>query len=1203
MAISFTPDQQKVIDLHGCNILVSAAAGSGKTAVLVERIIQMICNKEKPVDIDRLLIVTFTNAAAAEMRERISLAISARMEQEPDNEHLQRQSTLLHNAQITTIDSFCLFLLRNHFNDIGLDPAFRVADQGEVELLKQEVMAEMLEEYFQKGEEAFLNCVEVYCPGGRETVLENHILNLYTFAMSQPWPKEWLLEHRDDYDVTAVQDLVKQPWATFLARHICMLIEQCADWTRQIVSICQEPDGPYMYGELADRELEMIEKLLSADSLALLQEKLPTVVFDRLPSKKDDSVNAEKREQAKALREQVKKTLKDIQEKFFATPLELAAEQMGECAPAVRMLVDLCLDFYERLLAAKADKKILDFSDMEHMALQILLERTPEGVLPTATAREYREHFEEVLCDEYQDSNLVQEYLLMAVSGEEIGKFNRFMVGDVKQSIYKFRLAKPELFLEKYHEYPAQENCCRIDLSRNFRSREEVIDTVNHVFSNIMGEQMGGIVYDDNAALHKGAVYPENTGCDSELILVEKPEKDAEADAKELEALAIAKRIKKLRQEFKVTDKGTGELRPVTFKDIVVLLRTNSGWDETFKAVFEQEGIPTYVSTKTGYFSTSEIRQVMQFLNVLDNPLQDVPLFGVLKSVFGGFTDEEIAKIRCAARTLAAEGFLYEDLKSYAAMDEQSGLWDKCREFLAQIEKYRGYTAYMPIRKLLQTLFEEYGYFYYVAALPGGEQRLANVEMLMEKAHAFEKSSYYGLYHFIRYMEQLQKYNVDYGEANILDENADVVRIMSIHKSKGLEFPITFVAGMSKRFNMQDANQSVIVDMDLGIGTEYVNPERRLKNKTLRKNALAIKMRAENLAEEIRVLYVALTRAKEKLIMTGTMADAVEKLSEKAVGNPGMVFRDKPLAYGEIYEASSYLDWILPVMNPTEIVTGEDLGILELQEQVDTQWRKEALLSGEQSLNVSLLDSLKENFDYVYPHMDLAGLYTKTTVSELKMAAMEEKDEGAFHAFEQKEVVPYIPKFMQGEEKVSGTTRGNAYHKVMELLDFAKWQSEGADREDWVSAQLDKFVESGSLSKEYRQVLRLDKVVKCLESNLALRMAKAQREGKLWKEQPFVYGVSADRLNRKGPEGEVAGKFPKEETVLIQGIVDVFFEEEDGIVLADYKTDVVGNPQELIDRYSTQLDYYQEALEKLTGKKVKERILYSFHFGCEVVAE
>lgn len=1212
MAIKFTPKQQEVIDLHGFNILVSAAAGSGKTAVLVERIVQMVCSRENPVDIDRLLIVTFTNAAAAEMRERISLAISARMEEEPENEHLQRQEALLHNAQITTIDSFCLFLLRNHFNDIGLDPAFRVADQGEVELLQQEVMAEMLEEYFASGREDFYHCVEVYCPSGKETVLENHILNLYTFARSQPWPEEWLMERREDYEIADGKALENQPFALYLRKHIALLLEQCTEWMKQVIALCQEPDGPYMYGEMADGELEQIEKVLGAGSLEELQNRIPAIVFGRLSSKKDDSVNGEKREQAKKLREQVKKTLKEIQETFFITPLPLALRQMQECAPSVRMLVDLCLDFYKRMLAAKAEKKILDFSDMEHMALQILLKKTPEGVEPTETAKEYREYFAEILCDEYQDSNLVQEYLLWAVSGEEMGKYNRFMVGDVKQSIYKFRLARPELFLEKYHSYPVQEFlqtaeanpaesfCRRIDLSQNFRSRREVVDTVNHVFSHIMGENMGGIVYDDCAALHQGAVYPENRGCDSELILVEKEDSFSAKEQRELEALAIAKKIKKLRKEFQVTDKQTGLLRNVNFKDIVVLLRTNSGWDEIFKSVFEQEGIPAYVTTKTGYFSTSEIQQVMQFLHVLDNPLQDIPLFGVLKSIFGGFTDSEIAQIRCGAKE-KANSFLYDDLTAAAA--GEGILAEKCRDFLKQIEKYRGYIVYMPIRSLLQTLFDEYGYLYYVAALPGGQQRLANVEMLIEKAHGFEKSSYYGLYHFIRYMEQMQKYNVDYGEANILDENADVVRIMSIHKSKGLEFPVTFVAGLSKRFNMQDTSQAMIADMELGIGTDYVNPEKRIKNKTLRKSALAVKMRAENIAEEIRVLYVALTRGKEKLILTGTLGKAAEKYGEGE--NSGLFKECAALNYGEIYGAGSYLDWILAVMNPTEILTAEDLGMQQLREEVDTRWRREALLQGEERLNESLLKTLEENFAYRYPHQNLAGLYTKTTVSELKMAAMEEKDEGAFHAFEEKEIVPYIPKFMQGEEKVSGTIRGNAYHKIMELIDFAAWHAmaetgecgESEGMEKWLSGELDKLVKSGALSKEYREIVRMDKIIRCLESPLGIRMAKAAENGKLRKEQPFVYGISAQRLPKGG---EV---FPKEEMVLIQGIVDAFFEEDGALVLVDYKTDVVDNAQTLVERYRVQFDYYKEALESMTGKKVKERLLYSFHFGKEIAVD
>jgi len=692
MAIKFTDDQQKVIDLHGCNILVSAAAGSGKTAVLVERIIQMICDPKKQIDIDRLLVMTFTKAAAAEMRERISKAIAKRMEEEPDNEHLQKQATLLHNAQITTIDSFCTFLLRNHFNDIGLDPAFRVADNGEVELLKQEVMGEMLEEHFASHDEDFFRCVEVFCPNGNERVLEEHIRNLFSFAMSQPFPKEWLMERKEDYFLTDLAQMEQEDWAVYLREHILMMLAESAIRMKEVVRLSMEPAGPYMYGELAERELEQIEKMLTSESLAQLQENMDALVFENLPKKPDPSVNADLRSLAKNYRDKAKAAIDGIRKKYFGTPMFLSLEQMQSCAPAVKMLVELCIEFHERLQDAKKAKKILDFNDMEHMALQILWDKTPEGEVPTLTAMEYRQHFAEVLVDEYQDSNRVQEYLIKAISGEEIGKYNRFMVGDVKQSIYKFRLAEPRLFLEKYDEYQIDDEnslCRRIDLSQNFRSRKEVIDTVNYVFSNIMGKQMGGIVYDDKAALHLGADYPAAEGCESELIVMEKPEKGSEFSSRELEAFGIAKRIQELLRTYKVTDKETKQLRPVRYKDIVILLRSASGWDDVFKEVLEAEGIPTYVSTKTGYFSTSEIQQVMQFLKVLDNPLQDVPLFGVLKSVFGGFTDEEIVMLRVDTDSeIPEERYLYSDLEKRAATEDALGR--KCAGFVRMIERYRG---------------------------------------------------------------------------------------------------------------------------------------------------------------------------------------------------------------------------------------------------------------------------------------------------------------------------------------------------------------------------------------------------------------------------------------------------------------------------------------------------------------------------------
>ena len=1270
MGMKFTPEQQRVIELHNSNILVSAAAGSGKTAVLVERIIRMICDGEHPADIDRLLIVTFTNAAAAEMRERIAAGITARLETDPGNEHIQKQSALLHNAQITTIDSFSLFLIRNHFNEIGLDPDFRVADEGEIKLLQQEVLAQLLEDayagqFVPEAPEQFHACVEYFCPGGRESVLEQHILNLSRYAGSFPWPEEWLEERKNDYAAGDMEALVHSDYGQYLTERVNRTVEGCLEKLREVKRLCELPDGPYMYGELTEAEIEQLERLTSCKDMEEQAAKVPTVTFGRLPSKKDDSVDPAKRELAKAIRNSVKDTLSDLSESYFKTPLELAVEQGKACREPLRILLDLVLEFDRRLLAAKQERHLIDFSDMEHYALQILLKRekaeekgdagtdhaeTKYRIVPSDVAMEYRQYFQEILIDEYQDSNLVQEYLLSAISGEEEGRYNRFMVGDVKQSIYKFRLARPELFLEKYDTYQEAGDLCRIDLAKNFRSRIQVVDAVNDVFSRIMSREIGGIAYDDKAALYPGAVYPaqEDPAYGSELLLIRKPEKGEREESgigeqhaegagvlvdydnvRQLEALAIAARIKQLKGSLKVMEKSTGELRPVRYSDMVILLRTTSGWDEEFKRILEQQGIPVYITSKTGYFGALEVQELLQFLRVLDNPRQDIPLFGVMQSVFGGFTQEEIAQIRSGGEGHSRKRMtLYEALKEVAqsgrtveegeeisageSAGEEAELSQKADTFLQRIGHYRDLTPFTSIRDLLQRILDDYDYLNYVTALPTGSKRRANVEMLLTKASAFEKTSYFGLFHFIRYMEQLEKYDVDYGEADTLDENADVVRIMSIHKSKGLEFPVVFVSGLSKRFNMQDANQSLIVDMDLGVAVDYVDSVRRIKNKTLRRAVLSAKMKEDNLAEELRVLYVALTRAREKLILTAVLDKADEKWELAQMTG------QERLTYLDFCEAGSYMDFLLPILPKTGIAVKtlrtEDLAAEELGEQLRMGDRREQLrliacgetpLTGDPEENERKLMHLRERFAYQYPHPGLQKLYTKTTVSELKIAAMAEKDEAAFHTFEEKEVVPYIPGFRREQEKVSGAVRGNVFHRVMELLDFTYLFTEsgmftgcpnnyeeyrrGLDK-NRLQNRLEEFLQRETISlrltEEYAKAVSLPKILNFLEQELAYRMWRAQEQGLLYREQPFVLGIDAKRLDPDLPEGE---------KVLIQGIIDVFFIEDGEIVLLDYKTDVIDSLEALWNRYNVQIQYYEEALTKLMQMPVKERILYSFY--------
>lgn len=1230
MAVKFTPEQQKVIDLRDRNILVSAAAGSGKTAVLVERIIRMITDEEHPVDIDRLLVVTFTNAAAAEMRERIGQAISRQLEKEPENIHLQKQSSLLHNAQITTIHSFCLFIIRNNFNDIGLDPGFRVADEGELKLIKQDVMKELLEEAYQKKSEDFIQCVEYFTGGSSDQLLEEFIIRLYEFSMSYPWPEEWINKCACDYKVTDAAELENSDWCRFLINYIREICEQCVKNLDMALRICDRPDGPYMYGSVLLKEQEMLKQLLIPDSFQEYYETFEGIAFGRLPSKKDDTVNPACREKVQQIRKDIKKQLEDIKDAYFSLSPGQVIKRMGKASKSVEELLRLVLAYKERLDEKKRQENIIDFHDMEHLALHVLLRRDQEGkVQSTEAAKEYRQHFYEILIDEYQDSNLVQEFLLKSISGEEEGHFNRFMVGDVKQSIYKFRLARPELFMEKYYGYSKDDsNSQRIDLHKNFRSRPQVLDSINQLFFLIMGKQLGGVEYDQEAALYPGAAYPgqEEMEADKEKVSPYETEyivmgKDGESplNLREQEAVLIAGKIKDLYRGLKVTDKDSGQLRPVRYSDIVILLRTTSGWAEEFKSILDKEGIPAYVSSQTGYFQAVEIKVLIQFLRIIDNPLQDIPLYGTLKSFFGGFSEEEIAHMRSKDK----KSTLFELLSAY-----QGDLQERVQSFLDMLSHYRKRSAYTPIHKLIQEILQDTGYLDYVTARPGGERRRANVEMLLTRASAFENTSYYGLFHFLRYVEQLEKYEVDYGEADVLDENADVVRIMSIHKSKGLEFPVCFVSGLSKRFNMQDTSGRLISDIDLGVGVDYIDTSLRIKGNTLKKNVMALKMKLDALGEELRILYVAMTRAKEKLILTSMTPD-LEKFKAQMEQKKEFEGEERrpgeKVAFSTLANAGCYLDFIFPCFSQVKMVEPGDVFLKDVKDAAEEMARSQKLLMQIHNLESvtemenEIMTQLSDKFSREYPYQYLSGLFIKTTVSELKKKRIhdlpeqsidnagesggaERVMENAFTRvlFEEPEVVPYIPSFIESREEMSGTDRGSAYHKVMELLEFSAfshWMKPEADGEkkeirQELIRQLDQFAAAQVLDAKWRESISLPKIERFLKSGLAYRMAKAEERGRLKREQPFVLGLSANRLEEQ---------FPAEEQVLIQGIIDVFFEEEGEIVLVDYKTDVIKSPEELVRRYQVQLDYYGEALYRLTGKKVKEKIIYSFALAKEIM--
>ena len=1266
MGMKFTEDQQRVIDLRNCNILVSAAAGSGKTAVLVERIVELVsgsgCDSARAVDIDRLLIVTFTNAAAAQMRERITKALSDRVEAEPDNEHIKKQLMLIHNAKIMTIHSFCLYLIKNHFNDIGLDPDFRTADEGEIRLLKQEVLSELLEEQFALGRQEFTDCVEYFAYDGREKRLEELIERLYTFSGSYPFPEKWLRQHRMDYHMETFEELVKTEWFAGMMQEISALLQECKEQEKAALKVCEEPDGPYFYAVALEQDQELLAGLeqelasvvqtasepeqsvapaemdssVAKDAFEALAARVQGISYARMAPKKDDSVSAEKRELVKAMRERVKSLLGTLSEKYFVSGPKQWLAECRQADAALCELVDLALLFGERLTEKKREKNLLDFEDMEHLALQILLKEEENGqMVPSDTALEYREQFVEILIDEYQDSNLVQEFLLQSISGEDDGRFNRFMVGDVKQSIYKFRLARPELFLEKFATYQKEDgNCVRVDLKQNFRSRHEVTDCVNDLFLQLMHRELGGVEYDADAALYPAAQFPEadgeaadarekdvalgseekqgsavpvSTACEASIarspyepeLCIAAISGEKGEDPKELEAKMIAGKIREIVGKLPVRDSESGQLRPARYQDIVILLRTTSGWDETFKKILEENAIPVFVTSKTGYFAATEVQTVLNFLRVLNNPLQEIPLFGVLKSVLFGFSDAQLATLRALDET--GKRCLYDCVK-LAAGEGESGegsvgygsgsngadasLREKCCSFLSFLNRYREYAVYLPIHKLMEQFLEETGYLYTVSALPGGVQRRINVEMLLTRAESFEKTSYSGLFHFIRYMEQLEKYDIDYGETGASDENADVVRIMSIHKSKGLEFPVCFVSGLSKRFNRQDSVAPVLMDMDLGLAIDWVDPTARIRHTTLKKNVLARKLNADSMGEELRVLYVALTRAEEKLILTGTCKE--DKLPQEDATQG---------AYGysalRLQEASSYYDLVLPAWQSVgrrlQICTQEELLQAELvRASLGYNSRQKLFEEAGKEPEAAEL-ALCERLQKPYAHENLAGLFVKTTVSELKKEGMQEEAAEGLELFPEEEVVPYLPQFVrEQEENVSGTTRGSAYHRLLEIFPFERQETWTAEK---IRTVIEEYKADRRLSEEYAAAINVYKIRAFLQTPLAARMAKAARSNRLHREQPFVLGLSANRLNTD---------FPEDETVLIQGIIDVYLEEEDGIVLADYKTDLVKDPKELILRYRVQLDYYEEALVRLTGKCVKEKLIYSFGLEQEI---
>lgn len=1180
---NYTPAQEAVIDSRSCNLLVSAAAGSGKTAVLTQRIINRVTNPDEGISIDRILIVTFTKAAAAEMRERIGAALHDELQKNPKDVHIKKQITLLNSAQITTIDSFCLYLLRNHFHDIGLDPAFRIADENEIKLMKEDVLEDIFNRRMANPDEAFETFMEQYTNGWNIQPAKDRILQIYEFTGSHPFPDDWIDECYKNVLSCSSESFDKEGWMEFLCDYEKEVYNECLMLSKEALEICNLPDGPTQYVPAITSDMEFYLSLNEANSFQDRSAIFSAHSYERLSAKKNPDQSEEKKETVKKLRENAKALISDWHKSMYYLDAETIRSDYLAGAKSLLYMLDLVKEFSQELKKRKQEKNLIDFSDMEHKALEVLLRKENNLYVPTEVAKAYASFFEEIMVDEYQDSNAVQELLLESISRQSESFGNRFMVGDVKQSIYRFRLAKPEIFMEKYNLYQKEGSVNKkIDLSENFRSRKEVVNSVNAVFEKLMLKSVGGVAYDKDARLNASAVYPENKEQSnrSKLLFFDRKKMKECVEAgiipkcsnTELEARMIASEIKKLRADFYVTDKETKELRPAKYSDMVILLRVANGVDEVYKKVFMQENIPAHITSRTGYFQTPEVHLLLDYLSLLDNPRQDIALMAVLHSHIGGFSEEEIARVRIAR---SKQELLYDSLLEYTQIflqQKDSGrdydIAFRLNAFLQNVESMRHKAVYMDVYHLLEEVIKSLDYENYVSLLPGGEQRRANVRLLLQKAKGFEDTGYSGLFHFVRYIESMKENAMDFGEANILSEDAEVVRIMTIHKSKGLEFPICFVSGLSKQFRRTDYSDAVLCDEKMGVGCNYFDRKSRQIRTTLCKNAIGIKKRLDARGEDIRILYVALTRAKEKLIMTGYVND-IEK------EEPCLNFSQSSLL-----RATSFMGMCMPlILGMPEYFELEEMTPEALLEQdvneVSTR------VTQRKALNLYKPEKLFK--EYVYPHSSLEGLYVKTTVSELKKAAYLEKNEETQDIYISETETEYVPDFISKKEEAGGTRRGSAYHRVMELLDYTDIPE--ADLFTWYSEQTDKMVTSLKISKEETELVNARKVLGFLANPLAGRMGRAQQNGVLYKEQPFVLGIEANQLKKE---------FPSEEIVLIQGVIDVYFEEDGELVILDYKTDRVDNVQELVARYATQLDYYAMALERTEHKKVKEKIIYSF---------
>lgn len=1213
--------QVKAITTYDKNLLVAAAAGSGKTAVLVERIIQRLLGGQ--CDIDEILVLTFTNAAAAEMRERIALAIHEALAENPESQHLQRQLVLLNAAAISTMHAFCQTLIRQNFHQLDLDPKFRLSSEPEMDLLKRDVLENLFEEKYESAAEDFLNFVDAYGNERSDDALYDIVLKLYSYSRSQPFSNDWLCALPAGFALPADISLEQTPWLAPVKKEIALAFAACLaicdDMLRTAAELGCEFCAPIA---AADREVVLnLQSQLDA-SWTELRAAVYAVKFAtmRFPKGTEDEIKAI----FSGKRQKLKDRIKAVKEAYFMMEEADLLADLRSQVPLLTTICQLTVDFAAAFRKAKRDRAIVDFNDLEHFALEVLLadEAASGHVVPSETARKLQQKYREVMVDEYQDTNGVQEAILSLVCKADAP--NLFLVGDVKQSIYRFRLAEPELFLQKYHVYPeAGADYARIDLAQNFRSRPEILAAINYIFAQLMSEDIAELPYGAAEELNPGPDYPPAQGKTLagpvELDIIDREQTASEvadegADDGEgeeltgfaLEARYIAERIQKLMQEgYQVFDKADKAYRPLAWRDIVVLLRSVKGKADVLLETLRAADIPTYAAVDAGYFQETEIQTMLALLQSIDNPRQDIPLAAVLYSPLVELTAAELAQIR-----LSADGDLFAALLAATAPETglPTELKDRIMGFLQQLSRWRNLARRASVPELVWQLFRDTGYYDYVGGTPGGLLRQANLRMLYDRAGEYEATNFRGLFRFLRFIEKMQNMGTDLAAARTLGESENVVRIMSIHKSKGLEFPVVLVADLGKNFNLLDSREVLLLHKKYGLGPYKIDEELSVRYPTFARQAIACQIDRENKAEELRVLYVALTRAREKLILIGS----TKKLAAKALEWCRQIaVTDVLLPDYMIADAKSYLDWLGAVVarhadgkalrecaqtaQPQYNIRYADTShwqvnilpawaVKAADEKAASQANLLQLVAEQQQMPATENETwVKARLDWSYPAAGARQVAAKLSVTEAKRRFAAEADPAATLLTAQ--ALSKRPKFIQHDQGLTGNEYGTLLHSIMQHVNL-----QGDLSPAGLKKQLDAFVEREIILPQEAAMVKLTSISRFFASTLGKRLRQAS---KVRREMAFSRMLQAKRFY---PEVQ-----DEHETIFMQGIVDVLFEEADGLVLVDYKTDSMVDHEEIIGKYKLQIDLYSEAAAAILKKNVKERYLYLFHNG-EIIA-